>query len=300
MTTALGKKNARPREVVNSKEGEQIVIAVDDDSPGIEPSMREAVMRRGIRADEAAQGSGLGLAIVRDLAENYHGSISLEDSPMGGARATNAAGSGCGLAPNTIYVHCHHGKHRGPTAAAVICMANNGWTPPQAEAWLAAAGTATNYIGLYETVRTFQVPTAENLRAVPSAFLESAKVSGLVEAMVDIDERWDHLKAVRAAGYQAPKQHPDINPANEALMLWERYREAQGLPESARHGTDFIERLKTAEIEARKVEQWLRLFTTEPKREIREHLDKTFDGMGHICASCHKAYRDSAGVKGWQ
>ena len=70
-----------------SKEGERIVIAVDDDVPGIEPSMREAVMRRGVRADEAAQGSGLGLAIVRDLAEVYGGSISLEDSPMGGARA---------------------------------------------------------------------------------------------------------------------------------------------------------------------------------------------------------------------
>ena len=69
------------------KEGEQIVIAVDDDGPGIEPSMREAVMQRGIRADEAAQGSGLGLAIVRDLAEIHGGSISLEESPMGGARA---------------------------------------------------------------------------------------------------------------------------------------------------------------------------------------------------------------------
>ncbi len=70
-----------------SKEGDQIVILVDDDGPGIEPSMREAVMRRGVRADEAAQGSGLGLAIVRDLAEVHGGLISLEESPMGGARA---------------------------------------------------------------------------------------------------------------------------------------------------------------------------------------------------------------------
>ena len=70
-----------------SKEAEQIVIAVDDDGPGIEPPMREAVMQRGVRVDEAAQGSGLGLAIVRDLAEIYSGSISLEGSPMGGTRA---------------------------------------------------------------------------------------------------------------------------------------------------------------------------------------------------------------------
>jgi signal transduction histidine kinase len=70
-----------------SKVAEGIVIAVDDDGPGIEPSMREAVLRRGIRADEAAQGSGLGLPIVRDLAEIHGGSISLEESPLGGARA---------------------------------------------------------------------------------------------------------------------------------------------------------------------------------------------------------------------
>ena len=49
--------------------------------------MREAVMHRGIRADEAAQGSGLGLPIVRDLAEIHGGSILIEEPPMGGAHA---------------------------------------------------------------------------------------------------------------------------------------------------------------------------------------------------------------------
>jgi signal transduction histidine kinase len=68
-------------------EGEQIAIVVDDDGPGIEPSMREVVTRRGVRADEAAPGSGLGLAIVRDLVEIYGGSILLERSPLGGLRA---------------------------------------------------------------------------------------------------------------------------------------------------------------------------------------------------------------------
>ena len=49
--------------------------------------MREAVLHRGVRADEAAPGSGLGLAIARDLAELYGGSISLDASPLGGLRA---------------------------------------------------------------------------------------------------------------------------------------------------------------------------------------------------------------------
>ena len=64
-----------------------IAIIVDDDGPGLAAAMREAVLQRGVRADEAAPGSGFGLAIVRDLAELYGGSIALSDSPAGGLRA---------------------------------------------------------------------------------------------------------------------------------------------------------------------------------------------------------------------
>ena len=67
---------------------DRVTIAVDDDGDGIRPNLREAVLQRGVRADEAAPGSGLGLAIVSDLAELYGGSIKLEASPQGGVRAT--------------------------------------------------------------------------------------------------------------------------------------------------------------------------------------------------------------------
>jgi signal transduction histidine kinase len=73
--------------VASSLETGFAIVTVDDDGPGLAPSMREAVLQRGVRADEAAPGSGLGLAIVRDLAELYGGSISLESSPAGGLRA---------------------------------------------------------------------------------------------------------------------------------------------------------------------------------------------------------------------
>ncbi len=67
--------------------GPSIVISVDDDGPGLDPSMRAVVLQRGVRADEAAPGSGLGLAIVRDLAELYGGTIALDRSAGGGLRA---------------------------------------------------------------------------------------------------------------------------------------------------------------------------------------------------------------------
>jgi signal transduction histidine kinase len=69
-------------------EGAFVVIHVDDDGPGLAPSLRDAVLQRGVRADEAKPGAGFGLAIVRDLAELYGGSIALGASPLGGLRAT--------------------------------------------------------------------------------------------------------------------------------------------------------------------------------------------------------------------
>ncbi len=60
---------------------------MDDDGPGLDPSLRDRVLQRGVRADEAAPGSGLGLAIVRDVAELYGGTIALSASPLGGLRA---------------------------------------------------------------------------------------------------------------------------------------------------------------------------------------------------------------------
>jgi signal transduction histidine kinase len=63
------------------------VVLVEDDGPGLAAAMREKVLQRGVRADQAAPGTGLGLAIVRDLAELYGGSIAVEKSPLGGLRA---------------------------------------------------------------------------------------------------------------------------------------------------------------------------------------------------------------------
>lgn len=81
-------KWARTRVVVSSSvDGDRLLVSVDDDGPGLEPSLRDQVLQRGVRADQQVRGSGLGLAIVRELAELYGGSVALSTSPLGGTRS---------------------------------------------------------------------------------------------------------------------------------------------------------------------------------------------------------------------
>jgi hypothetical protein len=199
--------------------------------------------------------------------------------------------------PAPIYIHCHHGQHRGPAAAAVIRMGAAGWSRSQAEAWLKMAGTGTNYAGLYQAVREFRRPAIEELNAIPSELPETGSVSRFVDIMVQIEDRWDHLKAIRKAGYRGSQHHPDIEPAHEAVILQEHYREAQRIPDSAHHGEKFLGLLKTAEAGAIEAENLLRQFAADPNPEIRAKLDHTFGLLAQSCSSCHESYRDVADVK---
>jgi signal transduction histidine kinase len=79
---------ARTRVQVSTRSTDATVaIVVDDDGPGLDESLREVVLKRGVRADEAGGGSGLGLAVVCDLASLYAGSIALDRADLGGLRA---------------------------------------------------------------------------------------------------------------------------------------------------------------------------------------------------------------------
>jgi signal transduction histidine kinase len=74
-------------EVQAHADGDLLTITLDDDGPGLVAERRDAVLQRGVRADEQVPGSGLGLAIVDDLARLYGGQVALQDSPLGGLRA---------------------------------------------------------------------------------------------------------------------------------------------------------------------------------------------------------------------
>jgi signal transduction histidine kinase len=69
-----------------TRAGGRVLLAVDDDGPGVPEPERERVFDRLHRADRRAPGTGLGLAIARELAAAAGGAVRLEPSAMGGAR----------------------------------------------------------------------------------------------------------------------------------------------------------------------------------------------------------------------
>ena len=61
-------------------------VFVDDDGPGVAPDERERVFAFSQRGPTAAEGNGIGLAFVRLMAERVGGDVTVEESPLGGAR----------------------------------------------------------------------------------------------------------------------------------------------------------------------------------------------------------------------
>jgi protein tyrosine phosphatase (PTP) superfamily phosphohydrolase (DUF442 family) len=187
--------------------------------------------------------------------------------------------------PGPVYIHCHHGKHRGPAAAATAMLCLDASCPAEAAiAVMRKAGTDPRYTGLYAAPEHVRRPSREDLDRLPSDFPEVAEVSGLAQAMVRLDERWDRLKELRAAGWKVPPNHPDLDPRHEALQLAEQYREIARLPEvKERRSEEFRRWLADAEKNAAELEALLRRGAP---------VETQFQQAGADCARCHARYRD--------
>ena len=87
-------KWARSRVLLTVKEGEiapnrrpGLLLAVDDDGPGVPEDKIDLVLQRGVRGDERVQGHGIGLATVQDVVRSYRGTLDVSRSKeLGGAR----------------------------------------------------------------------------------------------------------------------------------------------------------------------------------------------------------------------
>ncbi|MGL6076298.1 MAG: hypothetical protein ACRC8S_19265 [Fimbriiglobus sp.] len=171
--------------------------------------------------------------------------------------------------PGPIYLHCHHGKHRGPTAAvtALVCLGE--MTPEDALAWMHQAGTDRRYQGLYALPKTVRKMASFELHQTKAVFPAIAQTGDLTKQMVQVDSIWDQIRSPEAT---------DESLRRNAVLLQEHFREAQRLPSVRDRGTEFLELFAAAEAAAKRLE-------AKPTR------DEVRNSQAH-CQRCHDQHRN--------
>jgi hypothetical protein len=183
-----------------------------------------------------------------------------------------------------VFVHCHHGRHRGPTAAAIMALSTGAWHTGQATDWQETAGTSKDYPGLYRAVQAFHVPDQEAVQVARGRLTAVSPPAGMVAVMVAVDHETEVLEGMKAAGWKAAPGNPDATPAGSARLLREQFAESIRLgigPESAA----FSVALQSAHDHVEAFEQALRTGdeaqATQTWRQVRED-----------CRTCHREWRD--------
>lgn len=188
--------------------------------------------------------------------------------------------------PGPIYVHCHHGKHRGPAAAGIALIGLGACSPEQSAGCMKELGTSEHYSGLYRSVRDFH-PDPRAIEGADVAFPSVATTEPLVTTMAAVDRIWDRIGSWRSAGWKTGSDRPTR--ANDALSLSELFTEA-GRVRSVGSPQDFLKRMIEAKEQTSRLEEALRAGDW-PGADSAYLLVQT------SCSGCHKLFRDQ-GSKG--
>lgn len=184
-------------------------------------------------------------------------------------------------AEGPFFIHCHHGNHRGPAAAAIACIAAGETDGRQALRILELAGTSKDYPGLWRDVEHYSPPPSG---AVLPALVSVAEVGSLAAAMAKVDRANDLLKLSAAERWAALPDQPDVSPAQNALLVKEAFVEA-GRNLSGNYDQPFRDWLKEAAVVAGQLESALR---TSDNDAASAH----FQRLGQSCKKCHARYRN--------
>lgn len=182
----------------------------------------------------------------------------------------------------SVYIHCHHGKHRGPAAAAVACLAEGSVDRAGAVHILEVAGTAESYRGLWHDVQAFELPSAEE--QLPD-LVEIAEVDGMVEAMANIAIATEHLHDLAGNDWVPLADRPDVEAQQAALLLWEGFREAKRFSEKEDE-PKIQAALAAAEQQASRLRKIIESGETASAARALAALEAS-------CKTCHARHRDN-------
>lgn len=183
-----------------------------------------------------------------------------------------------------IYLHCHHGKHRGPAALCVGAIGAGIITNDQAIEFMTLAGTSDNYPGLWsaaQNARPLDQPTLDSITEFPTR----APVTGFVQGMGTLDRLHDQLLDIADNDWNAPDDHPDLSATAISGQLYDHLRSMGQLEYFNRKGTMLRSRFEAITELAR---------TTESKIIDEDFTGalESLDALSDSCLDCHERFRD--------
>ena len=109
----------------------------------------------------------------------------------------------------------------------------------------------------------------------------------MAAAMVAIGHTHDHLKLIAEAGWQVPSDHPDLDPAHEALLMREHFAELLRTEYVQEESDAFKELLQNSEAASQALENALR----NRANGFRE-AERLLASITANCRACHQRFRD--------
>ncbi|HEV3028723.1 MAG TPA: hypothetical protein VG457_14185, partial [Planctomycetota bacterium] len=183
-----------------------------------------------------------------------------------------------------IYIHCHHGQHRGPAAAVVACVVAGRMTNARAVESMKTLGTGPQYVGLWDSAREARKADPADLRRLQVDFRETAPLPPLAEAMVSVDGIFERLRLCAASGWKTPAGHPDLDPSHEALRIREIFTEILRTEAVGARPAEFRALMEAARAKSERLEAALR--AAEPAAPV-------FAALKESCLDCHRPYRNT-------
>lgn len=180
-----------------------------------------------------------------------------------------------------IYVHCHHGKHRGPAAAALACRIEGTVDQRNALDILEQAGTSRDYAGLWRDVADFRMPV-DNVPLPDLA--EVAEVESMVAAMARLSRHFEYLQHSNAADAPQTESAVNVNMIQEAVLLKEVLHEARR-NSSAAYDRRFRVWLEKSDANAARLVQAL-------KAGQQSQVSQCLESLKRDCVRCHQIYRN--------
>lgn len=188
--------------------------------------------------------------------------------------------------PKPVYIHCHHGKHRGPAAAASAAVLTGQLSNTEAILFLEQAGTSSSYPGLYRCVMKAFPLQESALRDAQVELPEIARVAGFAQAMSLAQDAYDHLTEIRDAGWRTPASHPDLAPAAEAGRLENLLRGLREAPETRSHPPEFATMMDECWRATNDLESALK------RGSASSELTQALKRIDNACRACHVNFRD--------